>query len=130
MTLTFLQTNKNSAKLFKSDNFLIFFNWFLNGIDRFCHKFWFSNLYTFAAQCHYPLIFLTQCHYPLIFLTQCHYPLIFLTMNSVRWNSLGLKYQRFRSSGCKHIGIRKFEFVAKKSIPFRNAYSEVKLALL
>ena len=28
-------------------------------------------------------------------------------------NSLSWKYQRFKQSGCKDIGIRKFEFVAK-----------------
>ena len=33
-------------------------------------------------------------------------------MDFVRSNDLSLKYQRFTSSGCKHIGIRKFEFVA------------------
>jgi len=35
------------------------------------------------------------------------------TMNSVGSKRLRLKYQRFTSSGCKDIGIRKFEFVAK-----------------
>ena len=34
-------------------------------------------------------------------------------MNSVRSNSLRLKYQRFIPSGCKDIVIRKVEFVAK-----------------
>ena len=34
-------------------------------------------------------------------------------MNSVRSNSLSLKYHRFKSSSSKDIGIRKFEFVAK-----------------
>ena len=33
-------------------------------------------------------------------------PLIFQTINSVRLNSLSLKYQRFTPSGCKYIGIR------------------------
>ena len=28
-------------------------------------------------------------------------------------NNLSLKYQRFAPSGCKDIGIRRFEFVAK-----------------
>ena len=45
-----------------------------------------------------------------IFATLCFRPLIFQTMNSVRSRSLGLKYQRFTTSGCKYIGIRKFEF--------------------
>ena len=35
------------------------------------------------------------------------------TMNSVRSNNVSLKYQRPTPSGCKDIGIRKFEFVAK-----------------
>ena len=35
------------------------------------------------------------------------------TMNSVRLTSLSLKYKLFTPSGCKHIGIRKFEFVVK-----------------
>ena len=34
-------------------------------------------------------------------------------MNSVRSNSLSLKYQEFPPSGCQDIGIRKFDFVAK-----------------
>ena len=34
-------------------------------------------------------------------------------MNSVRSNNLSLKYQMFTLSGCKAIGIIKFEFVAK-----------------
>ena len=34
-------------------------------------------------------------------------------MNYVRSNNLSLKYHKFTSSGCKDIGIRKFEFVAK-----------------
>ena len=34
-------------------------------------------------------------------------------MNYVRSNGSSLKYQRFASSGCKDIGIRQFEFVAK-----------------
>jgi len=48
----------------------------------------------------------------------CRRPWFFQTMNSVRSNSLSLKYQRFTSSGCKDKGIRKFEFVAENSIPF------------
>ena len=34
-------------------------------------------------------------------------------MNSVRSNSLKLKYQRFTRSGCKDILIRKFKFLEK-----------------
>ena len=37
-------------------------------------------------------------------------------MNSVRLNNPSLKYQRFTSTGCRDIGIRKFEFVAKTQI--------------
>ena len=38
------------------------------------------------------------------------------TMNSVRSNSQSLKRQRFITWGCKDIGIRKSEFVAKSQI--------------
>ena len=48
-----------------------------------------------------------------IFATLCRRPQIFQTMNSVRSNNLSLKYQSFTTVGCKDIGIRKFEFVAK-----------------
>ena len=55
-------------------------------------------------------------------------------MNSVRSNILNLKYQRFKPSGCKDIGIRPFSFVAKtislKNIcnifMYRVGYREVK----
>ena len=39
--------------------------------------------------------------------------MIFQTINSVKSNSLSLKYQRFTPSGCKDIRVRKCEFVAK-----------------
>ena len=39
-------------------------------------------------------------------------------MNSVRSKNVGLKYQRPTPSGCKDIGIRKFEFVAKAQFLF------------
>jgi len=55
---------------------------------------------------------------PNISATQCHGPWIFQTINSVRWNNLSLKYQRFTRSGCEDIGIRKFEFVAKTQFLF------------
>ena len=58
-----------------------------------CHKLKFSN--------------------PNIFATQCRRPYIFQTMNSVRLNNVSLKYQRPSPSGCKDIGIRKFEFAEK-----------------
>ena len=38
---------------------------------------------------------------------------MFQTMNSVRMNILSLKYERFSPTGCKDIGNRTFEFVAK-----------------
>ena len=56
-----------------------------------------------------------------LFATQCFRPLIFQTMNYVRSNGSSLKYQRFASSGCKDIGMRKFEFVAKKTSIFLSA---------
>ena len=34
-------------------------------------------------------------------------------MNYVRLSNASLKYQRFTPSGCRNIGIRQFEFVAK-----------------
>ena len=34
-------------------------------------------------------------------------------MNSVRSYNLSLRYQRFKPPGCKDIGFRTFEFVAK-----------------
>ena len=41
-------------------------------------------------------------------------PLIFHIINYVRLKNLSLKYQRFTASGCKDIGIRKFEFFGFK----------------
>ena len=49
----------------------------------FCSNLWFFNPYIFA--------------------TLCRRPLIFQTVNSVRWNSLCLKYQRFTLSGAAKI---------------------------
>ena len=57
------------------------------------HKLLFLNLYTFATRF-------------------CYRPLIFQIMNSVRSNSLNMKYQRLTLSECEDIGIRKFKFVA------------------
>jgi len=37
-------------------------------------------------------------------------------MNSVRPNNLSLKYLTFKTSGCKDLGIMKFEFVAKTQL--------------
>ena len=56
---------------------------------------------------------ISNCFPPYILATRCRRPLMFQTMNSVRSNSLSLKYHRCTTSGCKNIGIRKFEFVAK-----------------
>ena len=39
--------------------------------------------------------------------------LSFQTMNYLRPNNLSLEYQRFPPSGCKNIGMRKLDFVAK-----------------
>ena len=63
----------------------------------FCHKLWFSNSYLAKNN----------------LATHSLRPLIFQTINSVRSNSLSLKYQRFTSSGFKDIGVRKCKFVAK-----------------
>ena len=52
-----------------------------------------------------------------IFSTQSSRPSIFQTMNYVRLNNPSLKYQRFTPSGCRDIGNRKFEFVAKTQFP-------------
>ena len=38
-------------------------------------------------------------------------------MNSVGSNNLSLKYQRLTPSGCKDIGIRKFDFIATTQFP-------------
>ena len=48
-----------------------------------------------------------------MFATQCRRLWIFQTMNSVVSNNQSLKYQGFTSAGCKDIGFRHFEFVAK-----------------
>ena len=70
-----------------------------------CNRLLFSNFYILAAQC-------------------CRL-MIFQTINSVRSNSLSLKYQRFKSSGWAAIGIRKVEFVAKTQFlfPFLKKFS-------
>ena len=43
-------------------------------------------------------------------------------MTSVNSNNPNLKYQRFTSSGCRDIGIRKLEFVAKTQFLSLNIY--------
>ena len=65
----------------------------------FCHKLWFSNSDNLT--------------------TRFPRPLIFQTINSVRLNSLSLKYQRFTPSRCLDIGVRKCEFVAKTQFLYR-----------
>ena len=44
----------------------------------------------------------------------------FQTMNSVWSNILSLRYQVIAQSGCKDIGIRNFEFVAKTQFLSKN----------
>ena len=44
-------------------------------------------------------------------------------MNSVSMNNLSFKYQRFTPSGCKNIGIRKFEFATK--FEFLTIYGDI-----
>ena len=43
-------------------------------------------------------------------------PLKFQTMNSVKSNTLSMKYQGLRPLGCKDIGIRNSEFLARKQL--------------
>ena len=69
----------------------------------FCHKLWFSNSYNLA--------------------THSLTPFIFRTINSVRSNSLSLKYQRFTPSGCKDIRVSKCKFVAKTQFLWSNPLS-------
>ena len=45
-------------------------------------------------------------------------------MNSVISNNLSLKYQRFTPSGCKDLGIGKFEFVAMAQFLLHNIIKE------
>ena len=58
----------------------------------FCHKLLYSNSDIFA--------------------TRCRRPFIFQTKNYVRSNSQSLRFW-FAPSGCKVMGIRKFEFVTR-----------------
>ena len=72
---------------------------------------------------------LSLCHKlkffnPNIFATQCRRPQIFQTLNYVSSNNVSLKYQMPTRSGCKDIGIRKFEFVAKTQILQSLGYTE------
>ena len=41
-------------------------------------------------------------------------------MNAVISKSLSFKYQKFSASGCKYIGFRKVEFVAKTQFLFQD----------
>ena len=45
-------------------------------------------------------------------------PEILQTVNSFKSNGLSLKYKSCTPSGCKDVGIRKFEFVAKTQFLF------------
>ena len=70
---------------------------------------------------------LSLCHKlkffnPNIFAAQRRRPQIFQTLNSVRSNNVSLKYQRPTPSGCKDIGIRIFEFVAKTQFLYTKWY--------
>ena len=42
-------------------------------------------------------------------------------MNSVRPNNLSLKYQSYTQTGCKDIGIKKFEFMTKNQLLYKKA---------
>ena len=66
--------------------------------DCYCYKLLFSYSYLLAIQCRRSLIL--------------------QTMHSGRSNinNLIMKYQRFKPSGGKNIGIRKFEFVTKSQV--------------
>ena len=55
-----------------------------------------------------------------IFAIQCRKPLIFQSMNSVRSNSLSLKYQKFTPTGWKDMGIRNFVSVLSKLLNFQS----------
>ena len=56
--------------------------------------------------------------------TRCCKPLIFQTMNSIGSNSFSLKHQRFTSTICEDIGIRKFKFVVRTlSFSWKNWFS-------
>ena len=48
-----------------------------------------------------------------VFAIRCPGPCIFQTINSIGSNNQSLKNQKLTPLGCKDIGIRKFEFVAK-----------------
>ena len=56
--------------------------------------------------------------------------LIFQTINFVGSNSLNLKYQRFTSSICEDIGIRKFKFVARTQILCIKIYAYITVNFL
>ena len=66
----------------------------------FCHKLWVSNFKIVA--------------------TQCRRPLIFQTLKDIRSNNVSLKYQSFTSKGCKDIGFKKTEFLAKTQFLLRK----------
>ena len=51
--------------------------------------------------------------YPYFFATHCCWPKIFWTKNSVRSNNQILKYQKFKPSGYKNIGLRKCNLIGR-----------------
>jgi len=55
-----------------------------------------------------------------IFAIQCRKSLIFQSMNSVRSNSLSLKYQKFTPTDWKDMGIRNFVSVLSKLLNFQS----------
>ena len=66
------------------------------------------------------LRFCHKLNFLIIYVTKYRRPLIFQTINYVRWDSLSLKYQRFTSTGCEDIRIRKFEFVTNTHFLSQN----------
>ena len=46
-------------------------------------------------------------------------------MDLDRSNDLILKYQRFKSSGCKYIGIRNFEFMTKTQFLYQQKRGKI-----
>ena len=57
-----------------------------------------------------------------IYTTQCFSAQIFKTTNCLGSNNKSSKYQRFTPSGCRDIGVRKFQFVTKTHFLFFSAF--------
>ena len=96
-----------------------------------CHKLWFFNPFNFEnpMYMYMHLLLPTSLNYPVTIRPSTFYAVtnvdwkdicdeIFLNMNSVWYNNLILINQLFTLSGCKKLGIRKFEFVAKTQLIF------------